>query len=342
MIAGANLRILFVGDLTTGGNACSLVNGFRNLELNIRTVDTSSYERKSIGSKEWFYHKMFQQPSKSWENVFRQRLQEVVSGWIPDVLFCIKTIHIPQAILHSIPCNLRVHLSFDDVSNLSNLTRDYLQFERSWDIIFTSKIFNVPELQKRTKSQIEYFDNAFDEKLHFPSIRFSERKWDVGFVGAHRPDRHNLPNLLIDAGIRRPVIAGPRWRRFYPFGVRGVDLLPELFGNAYTDLGNQIKLGLCLLNSDNRDQITMRSYELPALGQLVVGLETDQHLDLLENQKEAFWFKTLDEILQFGGEFQYRQSEFADIALAGTRRILGGKNTYTDRARTMYTTFDQV
>ena len=335
------MRILFVGDLTLGHNARSLVDGFRNLGIEARTLDTSSYMRKSIGSKEWFYHKMFQEPSKNWRDYFVGKIREVTCGWTPDILFCINTIHIPQEYLIRIECKLRVHLSFDDVSNPSNLTNDYLEYEKSWDIIFTNKLFNVDELQKRIEAQIKYFDNAYDEKIHFSTIPFENRKWNVGFIGAHRPDRHELPNLLIAAGVTNPVIAGPRWRRYFPFGSTKVDFLPELLERSYTDVGNQIKMGLCLLNSENRDQITVRSYELPALGQLVVGLETDQHLDLLENGQEAFWLKSLDEVLNFGKELIHREREFAKIALAGTRRIIEGKNTYTDRARLMCVEFKQ-
>lgn len=333
------MRILFVGDLTPGHCALSLVDGFRNLGIEIRTLDTSSYMRKSIGSKEWFYHKMFQEPSKSWRGNFTERIGEVTSSWTPDVLFCINTIHIPQDYFSRIDCKLRVHLSFDDVSNPSNLTSDYLEFENSWDIIFTNKTFNINELKKRTQSQIVYFDNAYNEKIHFSTIPFANRKWGVGFIGAHRPDRHELPNLLLSTGVTNLVIAGPRWRRYFPLGLPEIDFLPELLERKYTDVGNQIKMGLCLLNSENRDRITSRSYELPALGQLVVGLETDQHLELLENGKEAFWFKTHNEVINFGREIQLREREFAQIALAGTQRIVGGKNTYTDRATVMCAKF---
>jgi hypothetical protein len=226
-------------------------------------------------------------------------------------------------------------LSFDDVSNPANLTQDYLVYENSWDLIFTNKIFNVEELENRCDAKVKYFENAFDEKIHFSNVPFESRKWDVGFIGAHRPDRHDLPKLLISNELSRSLIAGPRWARYYPFGYKKIDFLPELLERDYTNSGNQIKLGLCLLNSENRDRITVRSYELPALGQLVLGLQTDQHSQLLEDKIEAFWFQTLSELLIFAKELKYREREFARVALAGRRRIVEGNNTYTDRAKLM-------
>lgn len=333
------MRILFVGDLTHGHNARSLVDGFRNLGIEIRTLDTSSYMRKGIGSREWFHHKFAQSPSKKWREYFTNQIGEVTFGWNPDVLFCINTIHIPQEYLVRIKCKLRVHLSFDDVSNPSNLTPDYLAYENSWNLIFTNKVFNVDELKNRCKAHIKYFDNAYDEKIHFSYVPFENRKWNVGFIGAHRPDRHELPKLLNSNTVRNSLVAGPRWSRFYPLGYKEIDFLPELLEREYTEIGNQIKLGLCLLNSENRDRITVRSYELPALGQLVMGLATDQHLELLENKKEAFWFQSLDEVLFFARDLKYREREFAEIALAGKRRIVDGSNTYTDRARVMCNEF---
>lgn len=329
------MRILFIGDLTLGHNARSLVDGFRNLDIEIRTIDISSYMRKGIGSREWFHHKFAHRPSKGWKNSFAEQIADVTLGWIPDVLFCINTIHIPQEYLAQINCKLKVHLSFDDVFNPANLTPDYLVYENLWDIIFTNKIFNVDELKNRCKAEIKYFDNAYDEKIHFSNVSFENRKWDVGFIGAHRPDRHQLPKLLDSNRISSSLIAGPRWSRYYPFGYKEINFFPELLAQQYTTIGNQIKLGLCLLNSENRDRITVRSYELPALGQLVIGLKTDQHLQLLENKKEAYWFQTQKEMLLFVNDLKFREQEFAKIALAGRQRILDGNNTYTDRARVM-------
>ena len=333
------MKILFVGDLTRGHNARSLVEGFRNLGIEIRTLDTSSYMRTGIGSREWFNHKLAQGPSKKWRRHFTNQIREVTLGWNPDVMFCINTIHIPQEYLVGINCRQRVHLSFDDVSNPANLTRDYLEHENSWDLIFTNKIFNIKELENRCRAQVKYFENAYDEKIHFSNVPFESRKWDVGFIGAHRPDRHELPKSLNSIGLRSSLIAGPRWARYYPLGYKEIDFLPELLDRKYTSTGNQIKLGLCLLNSENRDRITVRSYELPALGQLVLGLQTDQHLQLLDDKKEAFWFQTLSELLFFVKDLKYREREFAQVASAGRRRIVTGNNTYTDRARLMCNEF---
>jgi hypothetical protein len=137
------------------------------------------------------------------------------------------------------------------------------------------------------------------------------------------------------------VIAGPRWRRSYPFGIQGVTFFPEVLNEDYTSLGNQIKAGICLLNSSNRDEITTRSFELPALGQLVIGKKTSEHEDLLENGVEAFWFESTAEMIAFARDILKDSKKALRVSLAGNRRITSGKNTYLDRAEVMLKTLIQ-
>lgn len=336
MIKVSTQKILFIGDLTLGHCARSLVEGFLPLNLEIRSLDTSTYMRnQSLGSREWVQRKIFKRPSSEWVNEFKNRLYELTSNWKPDILFCINTIHIPQEILLGVKCGLRAHLSYDDVSNADNLTSDYLEYEFNWDVIFTNKSYNVDELKLRTNSKVSYFANAYNPVIHRLTMPLDSRKWDLGFIGARREDRKNLPRVFSSLGSTKSVIAGPRWRRSYPFGIQGVTFLPEVLNTEYTSLGNQIKAGICLLNSSNRDEITTRSFELPALGQLVIGKKTREHESLLENEVEAFWFDSTAEMISFASDILKDPREALRVSLAGNRRITSGKNTYMDRAEVM-------
>lgn len=328
-----NMKILFIGDMTAGHCANSLVEGFKELGVDMRIVDTSSYmRRQSIGSREWFQRRFAHKPSQEWIELFKLKISEVIFNWKPVIVFCINTIHIPQEILQNISCKIKVHLSYDDVSNGDNLTDDYLKHECGWDVIFTNKIYNVEELETRSTSQIVYFENAYNPKLHRLYKPLANRKFDIGFIGARRIDRNKLPIILGEAHNLNAVVAGPRWRRSYPFGVRGVTLLPEVLNEDYMIVGNDVKVGLCLLNSANRDQITTRSFELPAFGQVIVGQKSMQHEDLLENGKEAFWFDTVPEMVEFSSKLLFDTAKCERVAISGYRRITGGKNTYADRA----------
>ena len=167
MIRLSTPKILFIGDLTSGHCAQSLVEGFLPLDIEIRNLDTSTYMRnQSLGSREWFQRKIFKRPSSEWVNEFEHRLNKIISNWKPDILFCINTIHIPQEILLGVKCGLRAHLSYDDVSNPDNLTSDYLEHEFNWDVIFTNKSYNVVELKSRTSSKVSFFANAYNPDIH--------------------------------------------------------------------------------------------------------------------------------------------------------------------------------
>lgn len=334
MIQKSRIKILFIGDLTVGHCANSLVEGFKNLGPEIRTLDTSQYMRRQIiGSREWFQRKLLKRPSSAWQIDFKNRLYLILLDWKPDIVFCINTIHIPQEIIHGIDCGIKVHLSYDDISNLENVTTDYLKFESYWDVICTNKIYNVIELETRTSSRIIYFQNAYNPRLHINIRPFESRENHFGFIGANRKDRRDLPRQLQRVSPMKAVVAGPRWKRTYPIGLKNILFLPEVIDEEYTRLGNSIQIGLCLLNSANRDQITTRSFELPALGQLIVGQKTQDHEQLLEHGREAFWFETLDEMIDVSKAILENGSFASKIAEAGFKRITTQKNTYMDRAQ---------
>ena len=331
-----DLKILFIGDMTVGHCANSLMEGFKEFGFSIKVLSTSKYmHNQSIGSREWFQRRYFKKPSEDWINKFKLQVTEATLNWRPDIVFCINTIHIPQDILHEIKCRLKVHLSFDDVSNSENLTDDYLVNESNWDLIFTNKLYNVTELEARTKSQVIFFENAYNPKIHNLKKSFGIRNFDIGFIGARRNDRRNLPKLFKEANGLATVVAGPRWKRSYPLGVKGVTIMPEKLDHEYTRIGNDIKVGICLLNSANRDQVTTRSFELPALGQLIIGQKSQQHEELLEHGVEAFWFDTVPEMIEFSKIVLHDKFKSENIAMSGYRKITLGKNTYADRAMMM-------
>jgi hypothetical protein len=253
-------------------------------------------------------------------------------GFRPDVVMGIKTIYFRQELLLDIPASRHIHLSFDDVSNQDNISKQYLESESTWDLIVTTKRHNCPEIAARGGTPL-FVWAAYDPRYHASVTPYASRKYNAGFIGAARPDREWLPRRFAHDFAGEAVVVGPRWDRQYPKGYPGVTMRGPAMGNAYREIANQIQIGLVLLNSENRDQHTNRSIETPLAGQLVLAEDTPEHRELFIDGESGVLFRDVDHALSLMNELAGNPSRAAEIARLGTRLIREGSFEYADRAR---------
>lgn len=327
------MKILFVGDDWVGSNARSLAEGFRQAGHEVVVIDTTTVTLPDRWSAPWAYSKVAGHRSRGTVAAVHTRIDRVATMLRPDMLFVFKGIHLDQQRLLETPAALRVHYSPDDVSNPENLTPEYLAHEKLWDLVVTTKRHNVGELLDRGAQQVKYVHSAYDPAWHRPSARRGSRLFLVGFIGVERPDRSAAMVSLARAYGARMLVSGPGWRRNAALRATRAEIGDGAYGEQFSITVASIVANLVLLNSDNRDTHTCRSFEIPAAGGLFVGQRTDDHAELLDEGTECLLFSTaeeLDDILEWCAG---HPEEAARIAEAGYRRIASGRHRYVDRAR---------
>lgn len=327
------MKMLFIGDLTVGCNSRSLLEGFNAEGHTVWPINTSRSVRPPRGSALWRSIRELRSVTGE-ENVrVLSHAEEICRQHSPDIILAVKTVAYDQARLLGMPAKHRVHLSYDDVSNPDNISPQYLAYEHAWTSVVTTKRHNVPEMIERGVKDVIYVWGAYDPRFRFISTPVNARRFRLGFIGAARPDRIDLPKRFAAASPGSCVVYGPRWRRHYPFGVRGVRIRSNVLAEHYTLAANSIRVGLVLLNSENRDLHTNRSFETPATGQLVLAQRTVEHAEMFDEEREAMFFDDLDEIPDILAQLTGSPGLLEKIALAGHRRITSHPNTYQDRAR---------
>lgn len=299
----------------------------------MRTVDTAFAAAPRVGSPLWMSKRWSRRVTKGADQKLFAALREAQNGFVPDLLIAIKTVMFDQEMLLNTKARASLHVSFDDVSNADNITPSYLASEQYWDAVVTTKRHNVPELYARGAQRVIEIKGAYDPGFHRITVPFRARSYTAGFIGAARPDRIHLPPALAKAFPESSAIFGPRWERKYPNGVPGTNIFPPVSVREFTTAANSIKMGILLLNSENRDTHTMRSYETPACGQLILGQRTSEHSEMFEDGKEAVFFDDWDDLWIRATGTAKSASEMEKIAAAGHQRLVSGNNTYMHRAQ---------
>lgn len=309
-----------------------MANGFRIAGHDVHAVDTSRINQLQRGSFDWVYQKSTGRRFPAALKVVERKIQEAVRENAYDILFCYKTIHLDQLTILNLPISLKIHYSADDVSNASNLSRSYLAYEKEWSAIITTKRHNVPEIEARGGKPFMVM-SAYDPAWHHPHVRLSHDEFVVGFVGNKRPDRADLIRRLGQRYGSRMIVSGPGWRSDAALRRTGVRLGSGAYGQGLAATISSIAGNLVLLNSDNRDTHTCRSFEVPACGGLFIGPRTQEHESLLTDGHEAYFYSSEDELIEILGRIEREPEKARRTAAQGYSRISLGKHAYEDRAR---------
>src|SRR5262249_28722981 len=150
-----------------------------------------------------------------------------------------------------------------DIIGPHNMSWQLRRSLRDWDLFFTTKTFNLPELRVLGVRAPVLIGKAFDPILHRPIGREEAgqdfERYDLVFAGAYEQARCASINALAEAGLR-VIVYGSHiggWRRSHL--ADSVELRPAIFEVGYRRAMHHGKIALGFLRKLNRDRITQRS-----------------------------------------------------------------------------------
>lgn len=208
--------------------------------------------------------------------------------------------------------------------------RKFLKALPHYDLYVTPRQSNVEEgLAAGARNVLRSWFSA-DEVAHSPPsltpADMDRYGCDVAFVGTWMPERGPFMRALIERGV--PLrIYGPRWHkdpdyaRIAPFVHEG-----ELKGDDYNKAIAAAKVSLALLSKGNRDLHTTRSMEIPAVGGMLCGERTSEHMQLYTEGQEAEFWNNADECADKCLALLSNDATRIKMAQAGHARCLANNN----------------
>lgn len=273
-----------------------------------------------------------------------ERLLKIVAENKPDIVFIDNSKVIRQNTLHILRkmCDpLIVYYSPDDIMAKHNLKINFRKSIPYWDIIFTTKSYNISELKGAGAKKAVLVGNAFDPKIHRPMDRAEVgceyQRFDVVFVGAFEPARASSLVALAKAGMSVLVYGvdvgalGGRWSALHP----NITLRPPAFGPHYAPSMHHGKIALCFLRKINRDQITTRSIEIPAMARAMLAEKTTEHDAHFIDGQEYVSFRDDEELVNKALLLLKNERQRQCLAEAAYRRCKTSGYDTAARARQM-------
>lgn len=167
--------------------------------------------------------------------------------------------------------------------------------------------------------------------LHYPCKQTS-KSLDISFIGHYENDEREDYLAFLLANLRANIsIRGVEWQktalaRDYSSIVSG-----PIYGNHYCDQLRDSKIALSFFSSLNQDDYTRRVFEIPACGAMLMAPRTETMLSLYDEDKEAIYFSTREELFEKADFYLRNDSVREKIVAYAHQRLL--KSGYDIKSR---------
>ena len=98
---------------------------------------------------------------------------------------------------------------------------------------------------------------------------------------------------MADAGIQIDVF-GNDWEKFITI-MQNITIYPPVYGDEFWKVLRRYRVQLNLMRMHNEDSHNMRSFEVPAVGGIMLAPDTPEHRLFFNNNQEVFLFSDLQD-----------------------------------------------
>lgn len=325
------MRILSVGSLSGLSNTCLhrhwALKKIADVvdEVNTNKNPCSLWYR--IAYHLFLYGLPIRIPENNNEN---QQIIDLVDKNIYDIVWIDKGNSVEPSTLRYIkkrsPNTIIISYSPDNMALRHNQSYQYLKCVPLYDYIVTNKSYIIEDMKRLGAKNVIFVNNSFEPSFHYPRTLqiddFNKLGGDVGFVGMWEKERCESILYLVNNGIKVRVFGDKKWLKYKDYNN---NLLIEdhgLFNDDYAKSFKAFKISLCFLRKMNFDVQTTRTVEIPACGGFMIAERTSEHQAMFEEDKEAVFFSSNEELLEKCRYYLSHEEAREKIAEAGYRRCI--------------------
>lgn len=219
-----------------------------------------------------------------------------------------------------------VSYSPDNMALRHNQTQQYLECIPLYDLLITNKSYILNSMKRLGARDVVFVNNSYEKSFHHPfNLTIEQRRklgGDIGFIGVWEKERCNSILYLVNHGLKVRVWGAGKWNKYKNYSPNLVIEGRFLHGEDYSMALAAFRINLCFLRKANFDTQTTRSVEIPACGSFMLAEKTGEHLEMFEENKEAVFWESNEELLTKCSYYLLHEEERELIAKAGYQRCL--------------------
>jgi spore maturation protein CgeB len=221
---------------------------------------------------------------------------------------------------------------FGERTEESALWRSFVACIPFFDLHFVKRPENLEEFASHGARRVALFTSGFFAPLFSPSPTTSTPPArHVVFVGTALDHRKSDITTLL-RHYRLPLdVYGERWNRTAVYYRHRSHFHAAVSNRAYADLLRSARIALGYVSSSNRDEYSMRSFEIPAVRTFLLAERTPTHMALFEEGREAEFFSSPSECAEKVRFYLANHTARERIATAGYQRCV--ESDYSLRRR---------
>ncbi len=338
---------MMIGDGSSHLHEKSLTKGFKHHGCQVFEFYWSKYFE---GTKEKNLFKYLQKKIANKYLIFsiieriNDDLYSAISEFIPDVIFLYRCTHIYPKTISKIKSNYpNVHIvGYNNDDPFSLLAPKYLwrYFKKSirfHDLFFTFREKNNYDIKKFGCQKTILIRHWFDKDIIFHENNdFNLRKKiDIVFVGHYENDgRLEFLKAIILQGFNLSVY-GYGWDQYFKkdFYLKNQLSIEYLDAKKYRKILSSAKIALCFFSKLNNDEYTTRCSEIPALETLLLCQRTKQIEALYEENSEAVFFTSIDEMLMKISWLLNDDTLLKNISISGKNKVFLNGDELLDKTK---------
>lgn len=328
------LRIVYVGDLAPWATCRERMDVLAEMGHEIIPVDMRPFHTAGHRIQRMITHRLLVGASvRALNERLRAVARESDYDWVwvdkgtwvyPETLTAFKEAK-GATLIHYTP----------DPAILYHRTRYFMRCIPIYDHVITNKRYELDLYRAHGARSVLWSCTAYSGNLFAKVEPTAEDRarydCNVVFVGHCEP--HYVRTVRVAAEAVDGVCVWGRWSRaarFRPW-LRRVWRGDRAWGTEYVKALKCAKIGLGLLTRLAPDKATTRSMEIPAAGTFMLAERTDEHLELYEEDHEAVFFDSPDELCDKLRYYLAHDDERERIAAAGHRRAVQCGYSYRHR-----------
>ena len=253
-----------------------------------------------------------------------QKLIEMAKQFQPDLILVVSPLLLQPHTINALKQYGLTFVFFTDNPLDSHHTHTNAWVQQGlylWDGIFIWSQELVKQINALGIDNVFYHPFCSDTQYHYPQLQ-TKPDYDVAFIGNWDDSCKRERYLKAISDYRLGIWGSDYWQtrssetsiKKFHRGMCSYTEIPQILGSA--------KIGLNILRPQNEMGHNIRTFEIPASGTLMLSERDRELLDLFEEDKEAVYFSSPEELKQKVAYLLNDRNLLESIATAGYQKAL--------------------